>query len=258
MHIALTIVMIALALGYTFWMRSRASKALADARPAFVSFFQRTGYRYADMAEAPPEAQAERSFADAKNPRANGTHDLHYVRDYHGIRMHYSSSNGTRKEGSKTIYWYSNQWGADVPNPPRIPLHIADKSLDSTLKAVKEAFSNSKRVFSPKCSQRVQTGVPAIDARFVVFGENPQAVQWLFQQNPGLVQMLEGWAELDISITHGQAVFADPSYKNMTAAMGGGIGSMALGFDYGKRLELAIPVHDRVGDLFATLIRATA
>jgi hypothetical protein len=258
MQIALTIVFIALALGYTFWMRSRAAKALTDAKPAFVSFFQRTGYRYADMPDAPPEAQAERSFTDAKTPRPNGNYDIHYVRDYHGIRMHYSSSNGSRKEGSKTIYWYSNQWEAEVPAPPRIPVHIADKSLDSTLKAVKEAFSNSKRVFTPKCSQRIQTGVPAIDDKFVVFGDNPEAVQWLFQQNPGIVQLLGGWAQLDVSITQGRAVFADPSNQNMTAAMGGGIGSMALGFDYAKRLELGIPVHDRVGDLFAALIRATA
>jgi hypothetical protein len=255
---ALMLVFLALAVGYTFWMRGRASKALENARPAFVSFFQRTGYRYADLPDAPPEAQADRSYADAKNPRTDGTYQIHYIRDYHGIRIHYTSSNGSRKEGSKTIYWYSNQWEAEVPNAPRVPLHIADRSLDSTLKAAKEMFSNSKRVFTPKCSQRVQTGIPQLDSKFVVFGDNPQAVQAVLAQNPALVQMLDGWAELDVSVTHGRAVFADPSQHNMTAAMGGNIGSMALGFDYAKRLELGIPVHDRIADLFAALIRATA
>ena len=258
MHIAITIVFIVLALGYTVWMRKRASSALDNSKPAFVSFFQRTGYRHADMPDAPPEAQAERSFSDAKNPRGNGTYSIHYIRDYHGIRIHYSSENGVRKEGSKTIYWYSNQWEAEVPHTPRVPMHVADKSLDSTLKAAKEMFSNSKRVFNAKCSQRVQTGIPDVDSKFVVFGENPQAVQYVLQQNPQLVQMFAGWAELDVSVTQGRAVFADPSQHNMMAAMGGTIGSMAMGFDYGKRLELAIPVHDRVADLFAAMIRATA
>src|SRR5688572_1235290 len=255
-QIVLMAVFIGLTVAYMFWMRGRASKALEVARPAFVSFFQRTGYRYADLPDAPPEAQADRSYADAKNPPAGG-YQIHYVRDYHGIRIHYTSENGHRKEGSKTVYWYSNQWEAEVPHTPRVPIHIADKALDSVLKATKEAFSNSRRVFSPKCSERVQTGIPEVDAKFIVYGDNPQAVQALFQQNPQLVQLLSGWAELDLSVTQGRAVFADPSQRNMTAAMGGTVGSMALGFDYAKRLELGIPVHDRVADLFATLIRAT-
>lgn len=258
MQIVLTLVLIGLAIGYTIWMRRRASSALDNSKPAFVSFFQRTGYRHADMPDAPPEAQAERSFSDAKTPRTNGTYSIRYIRDYHGIRIHYTSENGVRKEGTKTIYWYSNQWEAEVPHAPRVPLHIADKSLDSTLKAAKEMFSNSKRVFTPKGSIRVQTGIPQVDSKFVVYGENPQAVQQVLQQNPQLVQLLEGWAELDVSVTQGRAVFADPSQNNMMAAMGGTIGSMALGFDYAKRLELGIPVHDRVADLFAAMIRATA
>jgi hypothetical protein len=257
-HIALMLVFVALAMGYTFWMKGRAAKALVASKPAILSFFQRTGYRFADMPDAPPEAQADRSFADAQTPRTDGQYNVAYVRNYHGVPMRYSASNGWRKEGTKTIYWYSNQWEAAVPHPPRIPLHIADKALDSTLKAAKELFGNSKRVFTPKGSQRVQTGIPAIDDKFVVFGDNPQAVQWVFQQNPALVQMLEGWAELDVSVTAHGATFADPSNHNMTAAMGGMIGSMAIGFDYAKRMELSIPVHDRIADLLAILVRATA
>jgi hypothetical protein len=34
------------------------------------------------------------------------------------------------------------------------------------------------------------------------------------------------------------------------------VGSM--GFDFGKRTELTIPVHERVAELLATLIRTTA
>jgi hypothetical protein len=77
-------------------------------------------------------------------------------------------------------------------------------------------------------------------------------------ENPALIQLLSGWAELDISVTGRQAVFADPSQNNMQAAMGGMVGSMAMGFDYGKRIELGIPVHERIAELLATLARATA
>ncbi|HEY3500472.1 MAG TPA: hypothetical protein VGK73_37525 [Polyangiaceae bacterium] len=254
----LTAALAALVIGYPLLARHRAKKALAAAKPAFVSFFQRTGWRYSDIPDSPPEAQAERAYADAKNPRPASGYDIHYVRDYHGVRMHYVYANGTRKEGSKTVFWYSNHWEAEIPHAPRVPLHIADKSLDSTFKAAKELFSSSKRVFTPKCSQRVRTGVPELDAKLVVFGENQQAVEELFRRHPELAPMLSDWAELDISITQGRGVFADPLQHNMNAAVGGTIGSMALGFDYAKRLELAIPVHDRVADLFAALIRATA
>ena len=258
MSIVFMIVFVALTLGYTVWMRKRASSALDNAKPAFESFFQRTGYRYPELLDAPPAIQADRAMFEAKNPPSSGGYQVHYIRDYHGIRIHYESGSGYRKEGSKSIYWVSNSWEAEVPHTPRVPMHIADKSLDSTLKAAKELFSNSKRTFTPKGSQRIQTGIPEVDAKFVVFGDDPAAVQAVFHQNPALVHALAGWAELDVSIVAGRAVFADPSQNNMNAAMGGAVGSMALGFDYGKRLELGIPVHDRVADLFALLVRATA
>jgi hypothetical protein len=137
-------------------------------------------------------------------------------------------------------------------------VHIADKSLASVLKKVGEAFSNSTRNFTPKCSQQVVTGVPAIDQKYVVYGEQPDAVRWLFQQNPALVQLLQDWAELDVWITPQGACFNDPSFKNMTAAIGGMVGGMALGFDVGKRLDAGTPVHERVAELLGTLARSTA
>ena len=252
------IVFIGGSLFYTFWMRKRAAAAYDAARPSYVSFFQRTGYRYADIPDAPPEAQANRSFEDAKKPPTTGDYNLHYIRDFYGVRIHYRSSHGSRKEGMKTIFWRSNQWEADLAAPPRVPIHIADKRLDSTLKAIGEIFSSSERVFNAKCSQRVQTGIPEVDAKFVVYGEDPNAVRAFFAQNPGIVPLLSGWAELDVAVVGNRAVFADPGQNNMQAAMGGMTGSMALGFDIGKRIELSIPVHDRIAELLATVVRAAA
>ncbi|MFC1643193.1 hypothetical protein ACFL5O_11005 [Myxococcota bacterium] len=245
-------------IAYTLWMKSRAKQGLADARPAFHAFFERTGYRYADIEQQPVEAQVERAYHDAEHPDPSGNINLHYVRNFHGLRIHYTSRTWVEKQAMKATYCRSNQWDAELPGRPRIPIHIADKSFAGVLKAAKEAFGNVERNFTPKGSQKVATGVPVVDDKFVVFGEDPDAVRWLFAQNPGLVQLLDNWAEVDVWVTADGARFNDPSYANVQAAMGGMIGSMAMGFDYGKRTELSIPVHDRVAEVLATLVRATA
>jgi len=251
------LVLVGLVFGYSVWMKGKVAKGQANLLPAFSDFYRKTGFFHADLPGAAPEAQAERSVADSKN-MVSGSHKQHLVRAYHGLTMRYQSSYETRQEGGRTTTTLSNQWLVDVPHAPRVPVHIADKRLDSTLKAVGEMFSNSKRVFTPRCSQRVTTGIPEVDAKFVVFGEDPNAVRLMFQQNPALVQMLGGWEEVDVAVTQNGGFFADPMQKNMQAAMGGTIGGMAMGFDISKRMELSIPVHDRVGDLLATLVRATA
>jgi hypothetical protein len=257
-QVIFAVIFVAASIAYTIWMRSKTKQGLANARPAFHMFFERTGYRYADLAQQPVEAQVERAFHEANNPNPSGNLDLHYVRNFHGLPVHYRSKTWVEKGLNKTTYYRSNQWTAELHAPPRIPVHIADKSLASVLKAVGEVFSNSTRNFTPKCSQQVQTGIPAIDSKYVVYGEQPDAVRWLFQQNPALVQLLQDWAELDVWITAEGACFNDPSYKNMMAAMGGMVGGMAMGFDFGKRTEAGIPIHERVAELLGTLARGTA
>ena len=243
---------------YMVWMKGKAKQSLADARPAFHNFFQQTGYRYADIESQPVEAQVDRAYHDAAHPDPTGNVNLHYVRDFHGVRVHYRSKTWVEKGTSSTTYYRSNQWDADVPAPPRIPIHIADKSLASVLKTAKELFSSSTRNFTPKCSQKVVTGIPSIDDKYVVYGENPDAVRHLLQQNPALPQLLQNWAEVDVWVTADGSCFNDPSYANIQAAMGGMVGNMAMGMDYGKRTEITIPVHERVAELLATLVRTTA
>ena len=52
--------------------------------------------------------------------------------------------------------------------------------------------------------------------------------------------------------------FSDPLQKNVTGAMGGTVGMMAMGSDMMKMMELSIPVHDRMAELLAVLARACA
>ncbi len=254
-QVIFAVAMIALSVVYAMWMNGKAKQGLESARPALHTFFQQTGYCYADMAGQPVEAQVERAYHDAAHPNPTGV-DVHYVRDFHGVRVHYRSK--VLVEKGTTTYYRSHQWDADVLMPPRVPIHIADKSLASVMKAAKEMFSGTTRNFTPKCSHEVVTGIASIDDKFVVYGENPDAVRHLLQQNPALPQLLQDWAEVDVWVTADGSCFNDPSYANLHAGMGGMIGSMAMGFDYGKRTELSIPVHERVAETIATLIRATA
>lgn len=252
------VVFVAAAVAYTFWMKSKAKQGIANARPAFQAFFERTGYAYADLEGQPVDAQVNRAYQDAAHPDPKGNIDLHYVRNFHGVRVHYRSKTWREESLGSTTYYRSNQWDADLPAPPRVAMHIADKSLASVARKVGEAFSNQQRNFSPKCSQKVVTGIPSIDDKYVVYGEDPEAVRQVLQQNPSLVQLLQNWAQVDVYVTPGGSCFFDPNFANIQAAMGGMVSNMAMGFDYGKRTELSIPVHERVAELLSSLIRATA
>lgn len=249
---------IALAFGYQFWMRGKVKQGIKDARPAFQAFYERTGYRYADIEQQPIAAQVDRAYHDMEHPDPSGMIDLHQVRDFHGLRVHYRMKTRVEQNATSRTYYRSNQWDADLSAVPRNAIHIADKSLDSVMKAVGEAFSNSKRNFTPKASQKVQTGIPAIDSKYVVYADNPDAARQMLQQNPGLVQQLQDWAKLDVWVAGDGAVFNDPSFDNLQAAMGGMVGNMAMGFDFVKRNEANIALHDRVAELLASLVRAAA
>lgn len=238
--------------GYYAWMMSKRSQAMTQLPAAMASFFQRTGFRYADMPPEPLDLHVQRAMQESQN-WAPGDRLTHYVRHFQGLAVHHRQSYVSTDSG----FSMSCNWSADLPGPSRIPFHVADRSLSSVGKAVREAFSNTTRVWSPKHPHAVQTGIPQIDSRFVVFGQDPNAVAWLFQQNPALVGALLQQVEVDLWVDSREAVFADPMQKNMNAAMGGMAGQMALGFDYAKRMDMSIPVHDRISNLLAMAVRAS-
>jgi hypothetical protein len=257
----------ALMIGYTVFMRRRFAAAVTNMRPGAIMFFQRTGYCYADRPNMPPEIQADRAAQEANDltaigqkqmGRENYEHETHYVRNHHGLPVHFRTVFGYKKEAFKSVSYRSAAWTADLATPSRVALHIADKGLVGLAKGVKEVFSNTERHFTPTASKRITTGVESIDKNFAVWGEDEAAVRDVFVRNPALAEMLQDWAELDVSVSGNGAAFNDPHQSNMQAAMGGMVGNMALGLDMGKRMELTIPVHDRVADLLLALVRATA
>lgn len=238
---------------YWFFVMNKRKTMMANMGPAMQSFFDRTGFRYADMPPEPSFQHVQRAMHEAQTTMMGGR-ATHYVRNFHGIPIHHVTSYQSTDNG----YSMSCRWSADLQGPPRIPFHVADRSLSSVGKAVREVFSNVERVWAPRFPQQVTTGIPQIDQRMVVFGNDPAAVQWMFQNNPALVQALLQCTEVDVWVDAREAVFADPFQKNMMAAMGGTVGQMAIGFDIAKRMDLSIPVHERISELLAMAVRASA
>ncbi len=239
--------------GYAFWMMSKRKQAIAGAGPAMHAFFSRTGFRYAHLPPEPLDLHVQHAMTEANDWSARDR-VTQYVRSFHGIPIRFEQAMVATDRGASI----SGSWSAPVTAPPRIPFHIAERSLSGIGKAASEMFSNTTRHWSPRFPQQVQTGIPQLDSRFVVYGHDPNAVRWLFQQNPALVQALLQCAEVDLWVDQNGAVFADPMQKNMNAAMGGMVGNMALGFDLAKRMELSVPVHERMSEILAMSLRAAA
>jgi hypothetical protein len=259
--------LLGLVFGYTFWMKKKAAQAAVNARPAAIAYFERTGYCHADRMGMPPDVQADRAtalgndmmkFSQQGKLGEEQVHETHLIRNYHGLVIHYRNGMSVKRETGKTTTARWASFNGDLLAPPRVSIHIADRSLDSTMKAVGEVFSNSRRVFNPRCSQRIVTSIPEVDKKFVVYADDPPAAVHLLASNPALIELLQGWAEVDVAITRDGVFFNDPEQKNTNAAFGGTLGNMAIGFDHAKRYDLMIPVHDRIADLMLTLARTTA
>jgi hypothetical protein len=242
--------------GYAVFAMSRRKKALANIGPAMRLFFERTGYRYQEIPTQPLEAQVDLAQARITELYA-GTRafEQNLVRDYYGVAVYHSQYMGPAKD-RKNVNVRSCDWRIRFAQPPRILWQIADASLDSLAKGVKEAFSNTKRVWSAAYPNRVQTGDPDIDKRFVVYAVDPNAARHVLA-TPGLRDLLLGCTEVDLCVRPDHVVFADPEQKNLTGAMGGVVGQMAAGYDFGKIFELTVPVHDKIAQLLALVARAS-
>jgi hypothetical protein len=237
---------------YAIYMMSKTKKAVAGLGPAMESFFMKTGYRYAHLPPEPVQMHVQQAMMEAQDRSA---HDriVQYVRNFHGVPVHFKQAYISTSQG----FSISASWSVPMPRPPRVPFQIAERSLSSVGKAVREAFSNTTRVWEPRFPHPVQTGDPRIDSRFVVYGHDPNAVRALLQQNPALIASLLGCVEVDLWVDSHEAVFADPMQKNVNAALGGTVGQMAIGFDYAKRMDLSVPVHERMSEILAMSVRAS-
>jgi len=248
------IVMMALFGAYALYMWKKRSAGMG---PAFRTFFERTGYRYAELPkESPLEQQVAHGEALAKRMGADmrkGGWETHMVRDFHGLPIHWRTWMKSNDKG-----WSMGcSWTVPLAAPSRARVQIADKSLSGVGKAVKEMFSNSERIWEPVYANKVPSGDPELDKRFQIYAEDPAAVAHVFAA-PGLRDLLLGCTEVDLTVHDNEVVFADPVQKNLRAGMGGTLGQMAIATDMQKQMELSIPVHERLAELLAVTARAAA
>jgi hypothetical protein len=248
------IVLMALFGGYTLWMWKKRSAGMG---PAFRTFFERTGYRYAELpATTPLEQQVAHGEMLAKRMSADmraGGYKTHMVRDFHGQPIHWETWTKSNDKG-----WSMGcSWSAPLAGPARVRIQIADKSLSGVGKAVKEMFSNSERVWEAAFPHKVATGDDELDKRFMIYVEDPAAVG-VIAATPGLRELLLGCTEVDLTVAGAEVRFADPLQKNLRAGLGGTLGQMAIASDLSKQMELSIPVHERICELLAVTARAVA
>jgi hypothetical protein len=246
------IIFVAFALFAFFYMRkfgrASAEKAIVEAVPMMRTFFERTGYRFADGRAATPDQAIQRwQQAYAKSMRGEG-YDVHFVRDFHGLEVHYEQFTGQR-DGA---YVLSQSWWAPMPQMPRTVFHIAESGLASSVsKLAKEMFTNMKTNWKPAFQRQIQTGDRELDGRFVVYGENDDAVRAALS-DPSLKQALLACDYVDLRVVPDSIRFSDPQQKNTLAMMGGTYGAMQYAGNPGKAFEVTLPVHDRIAQILHT------
>ena len=236
---------------YYVWMFKKRARAQAEAGPAWQRFFEHLGYKYHGLQDQPVQRQVERALATYGKARAS--YRDHMIRDFHGVQVHWVQAMCQNKRRG----WSSStSWSIELESPPRVLWQIAEKSLGSAGKAVKEAFSHVTRQWEPVYSERVKTGDAELDKRFRIYGQDPQAVIAVLQ-TPGLKDRLLENAEVDLLVSTDGVYFNDPQNKNLHAAMGGTVGMMANAFDVNKGVDLWMPVHDRIAELLVAALQAS-
>jgi hypothetical protein len=247
-----TFALMGLFLGYSLYTVRKRKKAMPEASRMF---FERTGYRYADIIDQPLEVHI--NYGERLMKGAAKGYRIHMVRDFHGLPIHsvqeYTVESGLTSTKTSTSY----AWSLPLSKPPRFHLQVADKSLRGFAKGVKEVFSNSERVWNQQYPDEVQSGDPQFDGRFHVYSDHPQAAHAVLQ-TPALRQLLLQCAEVDLTVYPDQIRFADPIQKNIGAVMGGTLGAMSMATNPAKMMELTIPIHDHMAQLLATTYQACA
>lgn len=240
---------VVVAIGYFVYMRKfsagNAQKSLADSGPMMRMFFERTGYTFPEARGAGPDAQIPRwqqAYAASLQGRP---YDIHLVRDYQGLEVHWEQFSGQR-DGAFVM---SQSWWAPFSRMPRTPFHVAEASLASGVSQfAKEMLTNMTTNWKPAFQRQIKTGDPQIDGRFVVYGEHEEGVRAVFA-DPTFKQALFACSYVDLRVLPDSVRMSDPQQKNTLDMMGGTYGAMKYAGNPGAAFEVTLPVHDRMAYL---------
>ena len=239
-------------IGYSVWVSQNAGKAVVhNMGPAMREWFSRSGYRHAQIVEAPMEQQIQQSMVLAEQQR-KGNSDIHMVRGFAEHSVHWRQ--WTRLTGSG--YSTGCEWSVPVNHNLRALFHIADKSYGGAGQRVKGFMSNTTHSWSPAYPHRVATGDAALDERFQVYCNDPSALHVL--SNPSVKAMLLERVEVDLVVRAHEVVFFDPAQNNLRSAMGGTAGMMKVAADPSQAMMMSLPLHDAIAQLLVAAAASAA
>lgn len=223
---------------YAIRLKGRTAAQLG---PAMHSFLERTGYRHAELGQAPLEQHVAR-YEAAMRDMAKGFR-LHLVRQVQGAAIHHVQTGHMTQTGWAT----STTWSLPLVRQPSVVFQIADRSLSGIGKLAKEALSNHHRSWSARYPHQVAMGDAELDQRFVCFVAEPIAARRVVE-TPGLKQLLLACREVDLVAGEGEVVFSDPFGKNLDHGV--------PRTDLVARMAAQAPIHDRIAELLLAAARA--
>jgi len=224
-------------------LRSRRTNVInarvADSTPLVASFFARTGYAFDDLRNAPPAVQTQRWEELYRRSTEGHGLAINLVRFYQGIQVHWE--NVARYEYRK-ISW-SQTWSAPAPAPISAPFHLTER------RNLQPSQGSATSNWRPAFDRMVPIGDPELDHRFALFTPVDEQRIRAIVTHPQLRQQLVASAYVDLRVMPDGARFSDPSDNNAVAMLGGPVASIPYLAAPGRKLEITVPLHDRVANI---------
>lgn len=228
------LIFVAAFVGLIVVLRRNKAKLVAgrvrESLPMVRSFFQRTGYAFADARSAPLEAQAQR-WQEAYLKAVEGyPYSVHLARSYNGLELQWQHI--TRSE-YRRIVW-SQSWRMALSPPPRVHFHLTERRNTTT--------QNSG--WQPAFQRSISLGDPVLDNRFVLYTPHDERAVQAIVNDPQLKRALLSFAYVDLRVLPDGVTFSDPMQTNLTQMLGGA--ALKVLVHPGQTFEASLPLHERV------------
>jgi hypothetical protein len=183
------------------------------------------------------------AYEDLPAP-AGGTHKKRLV---DGVEVHHETFVEARGTGTAM----EQRWWA--PGPARLRVHVAERRLaDGLQRGVRDAAMGRSRAWAPAFRTPMPTGDAALDARFRVFADDPDAARAL--ADPALRAALLSCAFVDLRADGEAVVLEDPFQQGLIDRMGGPMGMARVLSPEG--VEVQRRLHDEAAALLVAVLRA--
>jgi hypothetical protein len=221
---------------------------------AYRRFFEATGYRYAEIADAPVDAQVTDALRRMQEAMRDPYKKTHMVREREGLAVHWEQETRADRGGGWST---SCDFTAPLKARPATLWHVAERSFGSKTEALKGMVTNLEHNWKPAFATRIETGDAAFDKRFQLYGDDEGAVRAILG-DASLKSALLAMTEVDLRVLPDRVSFADPLMNNLRAAYGGNAGMIAAAGDPGRLMEMSTPFHNHVAALIVTAARLSA